>query len=84
MSLAQYEIIVGNSLILDLPTGHELRSDWKENGATQTRTVTAVAGQVAFAPSVIGNYYLATRENSQCPWDRYGLLRGGGPGGRHL
>ena len=74
MSLAQFEIIVGNSLVLDLDTGHQLRADWKVGTATQTQTVTAAAGQVTFSPTAKGNYYLATRENAQCPWVRYGLL----------
>ena len=75
MSLAQFEIIVGNSLILSLPTGHLLRADWKDGtGATKTQTITAANGQAMFSPTTIGNYYLATRENTECPWIRYGLL----------
>lgn len=75
MSLAQFEIIVGNSLVLTLPTGHELRADWRDaNGDVQSSTVTAADGRATFAPSITGNYYLATREAANCPWERYGLL----------
>ena len=33
MSLAQYQIIDGDSLELVLTTGHEMRADWKDGAA---------------------------------------------------
>ena len=74
MSLAQYQIINGDSLELVLTTGHAMRADWNESGATQSQTVTAAAGKVTFTPSAIGSYYLATREDATKPWCRIGML----------
>ena len=74
MALDRYEIILGNSLELSLPAGHELRADWSMGGVTDTATVTSANGAVVFAPSAIGNYYLATRTAAAEPWCRIGTL----------
>ena len=74
MSLAQYQIINGDSLELVLTTGHTMRADWMDGGATQSATVTAANDRVTFTPSAIGSYYLATREDATKPWCRIGML----------
>ena len=41
---------------------------------TKTETVDAVSGEIAFAPSAAGTYYLATRTDATTDWCRYGIL----------
>ena len=74
MSLASHRIILGNTLTLDIPSGHELRADWTASGSTSTSTVIANDDGAEFRPSDIGRYYLATREDSASDWCPAGLL----------
>ena len=66
MALDRYEIILGNSLELSLPAGHQLRADWKSGGTggnvrrhgnygPDGRGNVEANGSVVFAPSAIGN-----------------------------
>ena len=75
MSLASHRLILGNTLTLDIPSGHELRADWKANGTTGTATVIAGAAGAEFRPSELGRYYLATREDSTSDYARPGCWR---------
>ena len=75
MALAQYQIIDGDSLELELTTGHSMRADRRVvGGAKESHTVTSAAGRVVFTPAVLGNYYLAVREDATKPWCRIGML----------
>ena len=74
MAIATLEIIEGNTLRFDVYTSAQLRADWQVGGVTQTETVDAVSGEIAFAPSAAGTYYLATRTDATTDWCRYGIL----------
>ena len=74
MSLASHRIILGNALMLDIPSGHELRADRTVSGTTSTSTVIAGDDGAEFRPSELGRYYLATREDSTSDWSPAGLL----------
>ena len=74
MSLASYRLILGNTLTLDIPSGHELRADRMQDGTTTMHTVTATDDGAEFSPTELGRYYLATREDSTSDWCEAGLL----------
>ena len=75
MPLARHEILLGNTFRLDLPEGSGLRLDWMDAaGARQTFTGHVDGGEVSYMPAEAGTYYLATRDDADADWCRYGVL----------
>ena len=75
MPLARHEILLGNTFRLELPEGSGLRLDWMDAaGARQTFTGHVDGGEVSYMPAEAGTYYLATRDDADSDWCRYGVL----------